>query len=219
MLFSGDRNEPLKVLFLGAHCDDIEIGCGGTILRLAEWYPNLDMRWMILSSNEERRREAQKSAARFGMADPGKDLRIESFRDGYLPYEGAEVKQAIHDQCRDFPPDIVFTHYRNDRHQDHRVVSNITWNAFRNHLVLEYEIPKWDGDLGSPNFFVPLDEVHVERKFSVIEEEYPSQAAKGSFALAAFRGLMAIRGLEAKAAGGYAEAFYSRKLIAGATKS
>ena len=204
---------------MGAHCDDIEIGCGGTIQRLVEWYPNLEMRWMVLSSNEERSAETRKSASRLGIADPNKSVRIESFKDGFLPYEGAELKQAIHDQSCDFEPHIIFTHYRDDRHQDHRTVSDITWNAFRDHLIFEYEIPKWDGDLGAPNFFVPLDDAHVERKLAIIQEEYPSQASKGSFALEAFRGLMAVRGLESKSPGGFAEAFYCRKMVAGASES
>jgi len=219
LLFSNDRSTPLKVLCLGAHCDDIEIGCGGTILRLREWYPKLEIRWLVLSSNEERRAETFASATRFGLVESDKSVHIEAFRDGYLPYEGAEVKQAIHDHRSEFEPDVVFTHYRNDRHQDHRMVSDVTWNAYRDHLILEYEIPKWDGDLGTPNFFVPLDAAHVESKLSILQQEYCSQQMKESFRLEAFRGLMALRGVEAKSTGGYAEAFYSRKLVVGPTES
>jgi LmbE family N-acetylglucosaminyl deacetylase len=215
MLFGAERSAPLKALFLGAHCDDIEIGCGGTILRLREWYPNLEMRWMVFSSTDERRAETQNAAARFGIVDTEEAVRIERFRDGYLPYEGVAVKEAMHRQSQDFAPHVVFTHFREDRHQDHRVVSDLTWNAFRDHLIFEYEIPKWDGDLGCPNFFVPLDPTHVAAKLAIIEEEYPSQATKGSFALEAFRGLMAVRGLESKSRGGYAEAFYCRKFVGG----
>lgn len=219
LLFSNDRSTPLKVLCLGAHCDDIEIGCGGTILRLQEWYPKLEIRWLVLSSNEERRAETRASATRFGLAESDKSVHMEAFRDGYLPYVGAEVKQAIHDYGSEFEPDVVFTHYRNDRHQDHRMVSDVTWNAYRDHLILEYEIPKWDGDLGTPNFFVPLDAAHVENKLTILQQEYNSQRMKESFRLEAFRGLMALRGVEAKSTGGYAEAFYSRKLVVGPTES
>lgn len=217
VLFHPDREVPLRVLFLGAHCDDIEIGCGGTMLRLAEWYPRLEMRWMILSSDEQRRAESLASAVRFGLNDPDEAVCIKDFRDGYLPYEGAGVKQAIHEHRHDFDPHIVFTHFREDRHQDHRLVSELTWNAYRNHLILEYEIPKWEGDLGQPNFFVPLDGRHADVKLTILAEAYPSQATKGSFGLDAFRGLMAVRGLEAKAPGGYAEAFHCRKMVAGGT--
>lgn len=219
LLFSNDRSTPLKVLCLGAHCDDIEIGCGGTILRLQEWYPKLEIRWLVLSSNEERRAETRASATRFGLVESDKSVHMEAFRDGYLPYVGAEVKQAIHDHGSEFEPDVVFTHYRNDRHQDHRMVSDVTWNAYRDHLILEYEIPKWDGDLGTPNFFVPLDAAHVENKLTILQQEYNSQQMKESFRLEAFRGLMALRGVEAKSTGGYAEAFYARKLVVGPTES
>lgn len=205
--------ETLKVTCLGAHCDDIEIGCGGTLLALRKRHPNLELRWLILSSDELRASEARKSAARFGVEDVAKQVQIETFRDGYLPWEGAAVKQAIHDHSRSFEPHIVFTHFRDDRHQDHRLVSDVTWNAYRDHLVLEYEIPKWDGDLGRPNVYMPLEHEEVEAKLEILHEVYASQLEKDWFQPEAFRGLMAVRGVESRAGSGHAEAFHARKLV------
>lgn len=204
---------PLRVLCLGAHCDDIEIGCGGTLLRLREWNPDVEIRWHVFSGEEPRGSETRRSLVHFGVAPTEEGIRIESFRDGYLPWEGARVKEALHSTWPDFVPDLVFTHYRQDRHQDHRLISDLTWNAYRDHLVLEYEIPKWDGDLGSPNLFVPLDVATVERKLSILEGEYASQRDKPAFDLGAFRGLMALRGVESKLPGGFAEAFHVRKIL------
>jgi LmbE family N-acetylglucosaminyl deacetylase len=211
LLFDRDREQPLRVLCLGAHCDDIEIGCGGTLLRLREWYPTLEMRWLVLSSDERRAAETRASAKRFGV-DPA-DVVTLPFRDGFLPYEGAAVKDAVLARRGDFAPDLVFTHYRDDRHQDHRVVSEIAWNLYRDHLILEFEIPKWDGDLGSPGFFVRLEAAHVEQKLAIVEQEYASQHEKHAFDVEAFRGLMALRGVECRAPSGYAEAFHARKVL------
>lgn len=219
LLLARDPSEPVKVTCLGAHCDDIEIGCGGTLLALREQFPHLEMRWLILSSDEVRAGEARASAARFGVEDVSKQVQVETFRDGYLPYEGAAVKQAIHDHRGTFEPDVVFTHYRDDRHQDHRMVSDVTWNAYRDHLVLEYEIPKWDGDVGVPNVFMPLSENQVETKLDILYDTYVSQHEKDWFQPNAFRGLMAVRGVEARAPSGYAEAFHARKLVLASTRS
>ena len=219
MLLGRDASAPLRVTCLGAHCDDIEIGCGGTLLSLRAQFPQLEMRWLILSSNELRAAEARASAERFGVADPAKHVQVESFRDGYLPYEGAAVKQAIHAHRETFEPDLVLTHYRDDRHQDHRMVSDVTWNAYRDHLVLEYEIPKWDGDLGIPNIFMPLRHEEVEAKLSILHDCYASQHEKDWFQPQAFRGLRSVRGVESHAPSGYAEAFHARKLVLAASES
>ncbi len=206
---------PLRVLCLGAHCDDIEIGCGGTLLRIREWHPDADIRWLVLSSDPRRAAETRASAKRFGVDPSEERVVIESFRDGFLPYEGAGPKDAVLRRRGEFDPDVVFTHYRDDRHQDHRIVSEITWNLYRDHLILEYEILKWDGDLGIPNCFVHLDPAHVETKLRVLQEEYASQHEKAAFDVDGFRGLMAVRGVESRAPGGHAEAFHARKIRIG----
>lgn len=213
LLFDRDRERPLRVLCLGAHCDDIEIGCGGTLLRLREWYPGLEIHWLVLSSDERREAETRASARRFGVDPSEERVAIERFRDGFLPYEGAAAKDAVLKRRGDFDPDLVFTHYGGDRHQDHRTVSEIAWNLYRDHMILEFEIPKWDGDLGAPNLFVPLEKSHVEQKLEILEAAYASQRDKAAFDPAAFRGLMVLRGVECRAS--FAEAFYCRKLRLG----
>ncbi len=208
------RSSGLQVACLGAHCDDIEVGCGGTLLRLREWYPGLRVRWLVLTSDETRAAETRASATRFGL-DPA-DVQIERFRDAFLPYEGSAVKEAVVRHRGDFEPDVVFTHHHGDRHQDHRLVSELTWNAYRDHLILEYEVPKWEGDLGTPNLHVPLEPRHADAKLAILEQEYATQRSRASFRIDAFRGLMALRGVESKAPGGMAEAFHARKLLLGA---
>lgn len=204
---------PLRVLCLGAHCDDIEIGCGGTLLRLREARPEVEIRWHVLTSDSERGAETRQSAALFGVdCEDRRAIRIDAFRDGFLPYEGAQVKEAILAGRVDWTPDLVFTHAREDRHQDHRVVSELTWNAYRDHLIFEYEIPKWDGDLGQPNLYVDLDEATVALKLSILDSVYRTQKSKAAFSLDAFRGLMALRGVESRSKSGFAEAFLARKL-------
>jgi len=216
LLFDRERAAPLRVLCLGAHCDDIEIGCGGSLLRLREWYPEVEIRWIVLTGDERRAAETRASAKRFGVEPSDGGVVVEAFRDGFLPYEGAAVKDAVLRRRGDFSPDLVLTHYRNDRHQDHRVVSEIAWNLYRDHLVLEFEIPKWDGDLGVPNLFVPLEASHVEKKLAIVREEYATQHEKQAFDLDAFRGLMSLRGVECRAP--WAEAFHARKLLLSASR-
>jgi LmbE family N-acetylglucosaminyl deacetylase len=203
------------VLCLGAHCDDIEIGCGGTLLRLREADPDVDVRWLILCSTPPRRQEALESAARFLGRPPDKRVCVEEFRDGFLPYEGAAVKERFERLKAEVSPDLILTHYRQDLHQDHRLVSELTWNTFRDHLILEYEIPKWDGDLGAPNAFVHLEESHVARKLEILLEVYGSQQQRSWFSEDTFRALLRLRGVESNAPGRYAEAFYSRKAVLG----
>jgi LmbE family N-acetylglucosaminyl deacetylase len=212
-LFVGSGSlTPRRVLCLGAHCDDIEIGCGGTLLRWLEERPELEVRWVVFSSDARRAAETRASAARFLAREPDKCLQLHEFRDGFLPYHGAEVKQEFERLKGEYAPDVVFTHYRHDLHQDHRLVSELTWNTFRGPLVLEYEIPKWDGDLGQPNAFVPLAERQLAKKIEILLAEYATQRGKSWFEPETFRSLARLRGMEIAAQERYAEAFHARKL-------
>jgi LmbE family N-acetylglucosaminyl deacetylase len=203
--------QPLRrVLAIGAHSDDIEIGCGGTLLRLVREYPGLEVGWLVLSAHGDRVAEARASAAALLRGAGRQEVQVLSFRDGFLPYEGAAVKERF-EEIKAFQPDLVFTHFGRDAHQDHRLVSELTWNTFRNHLILEFEIPKYDGDLGAPNFFVRLDEDVVQEKIVHLQQYFPSQAGKHWFADDLFRSLLRLRGMECNAPGRYAEAFYCRK--------
>jgi LmbE family N-acetylglucosaminyl deacetylase len=273
MLESGllGRGRPLKrVLCLGAHCDDIEIGCGGTLLKLlgaradsdwtgaeddAEGEPesaeagpsgeprplfrpdaavssrsraggpvrtaeppppeasDLEVTWVVFSSNEARAAEARKGAHLFLEGAARRNVVVHGFRDGFLPHHWAEVKDAFERLKRETAPDLIFTHYRHDLHQDHRIVSELTWNTFRDHLILEYEIPKYEGDLGAPNAFTHLDETVARRKAAGILECYRSQAGHSWFTEETFLSLMRIRGVESNAPGRFAEAFHCRKLL------
>jgi len=202
-----------KVLCLGSHCDDIEIGCGGTILRLIENYPNIEFYWVVFSSNSQREPEAYQSANSFLKKAKAKTILIKKFRDGFFPFIGIEIKEFFEQLKQDFNPDIVFTHYRHDLHQDHRLISELTWNSFRNHLILEYEIPKYDGDLGSPNFFVHLDEGICQNKTNYILDSFQSQKEKHWFTEETFLSILRLRGIESNAPGKYAEGFYCRKIV------
>jgi LmbE family N-acetylglucosaminyl deacetylase len=200
------------ILCLGAHSDDIEIGCGGTILTWLQDNPDLEVRWVVLTAPGRRRLEARRSAKLFLEGARQRTITIQRFRESYLPFDGAAVKEFFEDLKKSITPDVIFTHYRHDRHQDHRLVSDLTWNTFRNHLILEYEIPKYDGDLGSPNCFVPLSRTVAARKRRFLATAFPTQAGKHWFSDETFQGLMRLRGMEA-AADGPAEAFYVRKLL------
>jgi LmbE family N-acetylglucosaminyl deacetylase len=203
---------PLQVLCLGAHSDDIEIGCGGTLLALAEAGIRLRVRWVVLNATGARATEARRGAGRFLGRAVDVDLSLAGFRDGFFPFQGAEVKEYLEDHRRTGPqPDVVFTHYRHDRHQDHRLVSDLTWNTYRDHLILEYEIPKWDGDLGVPNAFVPLTAALGRRKIRHLNAVFATQRSKRWFTDDTFMSLMRLRGIECAAPGGLAEAFYLRK--------
>lgn len=206
-----DNNKPLKVLCLGAHCDDIEIGAGGTLLKLMNKYRISEVKWIVFTSNEIRKHEATRSAGRFLEKADNSDIVINSYRDGFLPFMVAEVKDFFESIKQEFQPDIIFTHYRDDRHQDHRLVSDLTWNTWRNHLILEYEIPKYDGDLGIPNFYVPLEESVINLRNSIIIDSFESQRDKHWFDDATFKALPRLRGMESATT--YAEAFYARKVI------
>jgi len=215
LTFSTPPGQPTRILCLGAHADDIEIGCAGTLLRLLGNGHDVEMRWVVFSAPGARRREAQGSARRFLNGATGSRVLVKQFRDGFFPYFGARIKECFESLKRLPPPDLIFTHYHGDRHQDHRLISELTWNTFRNHLVLEYEIPKYDGDLGSPNVFMPLDDATQRRKTRHLWAAFPSQRHKPWFSEDTFAGLMRLRGIECASPGGYAEAFYTRKLILG----
>jgi len=198
-----------RVLAVGCHPDDIEIGCGGTILSLTRARPDLDVTWVVLAANDERAGEARSSAHAFLAGAFATDLRLYEFRDSFLPYAGGALKDVF-EGLKAVAPDLVFTHTRSDLHQDHRLACELTWNTFRDHLILEYEIPKYDGDLGTPNVFVPLSEELAAEKLRLLGEHHTSQTEKHWFDEELFRGLMRIRGMESRAR--YAEAFICRKL-------
>lgn len=210
--FDKRQGAGLEILCLGAHSDDIEIGCGGTILKLLQDYANTTVTWIVFASHGERAAEAQKSALEFLTVKKRKII-IKDFRDGFFPYHGEKIKQYFEQLKRKLSPDLIFTHYRHDLHQDHRLICEVTWNTFREHLILEYEIPKYDGDLGTPNVFVLLDEKTCEKKIDLILRHFQTQRDKRWFSDETFRALMRIRGIESQAAGKYAEAFYGRKII------
>lgn len=210
--FNQRSGSAYRILCLGSHCDDIEIGCGGTILRLIQNYLNTEFYWVVFSSSPQREQEAYKSASIFLSDVKTKRIEVKKFRDGFLPYAGAEVKEVFEQLKQDFSPDIIFTHYRNDLHQDHRLVCDLTWNTFRNHFILEYEIPKYDGDLGNPNFYVHLNESTCQNKARYILENFQSQRGKSWFTEETFLSILRLRGIESNAPNNYAEGFYCRKI-------
>jgi len=204
-----------RILCLGAHPDDIEIGCGGTVLALTEQARNVTVDWVVFSSTPEREREARASADAFLAAAKENTVVVKSFRDGFFPYVGGEIKEEFERLKLACAPDLVLTHYRHDLHQDHRLISELTWNTFRNHLILEYEIPKYDGDLGAPNLFLPLDGSTCRRKIDYILDAFRSQADKPWFSREVFTAILRLRGMEADSPTTYAEGFYCRKAVLG----
>jgi LmbE family N-acetylglucosaminyl deacetylase len=201
-----------RLLLLGAHSDDIEIGCGGTLQVLAETYPGIQIRWTVFSATGERAAETRRAAEL--LLPPGAAIRfdIQTFRESYFPYVGAEIKDHVESIKREFSPDLVFTHAANDKHQDHRLISELTRNAYRDHLILEYEVMKYDGDLTSPNVFVPLRPEQVDKKVRALMEAFQSQRKKHWFTTDAFSSLMRLRGVESNSPSGLAEAFHCNKL-------
>ncbi len=202
-----------KVLCVGAHCDDIEIGCGGTLLSLLETHPVDFVKWIVFASDEERKQEAIASAQAFLENVKEKDISVFDYRDAFLHYSGLEIKERFEAIKNEFDPDLIFTHYRDDRHQDHRILSDFTWNTFRRHFILEYEIPKFDGDLGIPNFFIRLTEEQANKKIQIILDSFKSQAGKHWFDEETFKALLRIRGMESACTTKYAEAFHARKIM------
>jgi LmbE family N-acetylglucosaminyl deacetylase len=206
-------SEPLHILCLGSHSDDIEIGCGGTILRLADQYPGCAFHWVVFSAIGEREAEARRAAELFVGPTSLRGPVLKSFPDGFMPFVGGEVKAVFEELKRAVSPDLIFTHNRKDAHQDHRLLAELTWNTFRNHLILEYEIPKYDGDLGQPSVFVQLPEEVCQKKIGYLMDAFQSQHAKRWFQPETFFSLMRLRGMECNSPSGYAEAFYCRKIV------
>src|SRR6266550_6894689 len=202
-----------RVLCLGAHSDDIEIGIGGTWLKLAEQAPDLEIWWVVFSAKGQRAEEASRSADAFLSGVARKQVKIGSFRESYFPSEWSAIKDWFHEIKSGFDPDVVFTHYRDDRHQDHRVLSDLAWNTFRNHLILEYEILKYDGDIGHPNVFVPVSEQLCTRKIELLMKHFQTQSTRHWFTSDTFEAMHRIRGIECVSPTGRAEAFYCRKMI------
>jgi len=203
---------PLRVLCLGAHSDDIEIGAGGTILHWTESGIPLDVRWVVLSAPGARAQEARTSAEAFLVGAAQREVSLFEFRDGYFPYQ-PELKDCFEDLKRGGTPDVVLTHRRDDAHQDHRQVAQLTWNAFRDHLILEYEIPKWDGDLGRPNVYQPLSQATLDRKIHLLHRHFATQRSKDWFDADTFRSLARLRGMESRAPERAAEAFVVSKAV------
>jgi len=213
LTFCKPADQAYRVLCLGAHSDDIEIGCGGTLLTVLERHDNVVVRWVVFSSNEERACEARRSVDVFLARAREKEVVIKSYRDGFFPFFGGQIKDDFEALKREFLPDLVLTHFRDDRHQDHRLVSDLTWNTFRDHLILEYEIPKYDGDLGQPNLFVPLSEPVCSTKVRNILENFRSQRENRWFDEQTFMAILRLRGMEANSPTRYAEAFFCRKAV------
>lgn len=212
-MFSPNLKHLRRILCLGCHADDIEIGCGGTMLRLLQEHPGIEVCWVVLSGEPERATEARRSADAW-LANAGKrEVICGDFRDRYFPAQWAQVKDFIHGIAAKFAPDLVLTQRRDDAHQDHRVVGEITWHSFRNHWIWEYEIPKYEGDLGQPNVYVALDESICRRKVELLREAFPSQQDKPWFTPDTFWSLLRVRGLECNSPSRFAEGFYARKTL------
>jgi LmbE family N-acetylglucosaminyl deacetylase len=209
----GGTNNALQILALGCHSDDIEIGCGGAILRLGVEHPDCVFHWVVFSAIGVRAAEARHAAAQF--VDPLrlKGPVLKTFPDGFMPFVGADIKPVFEELKRAVSPDLIFTHNRRDAHQDHRLISELTWNTFRSHLILEYEIPKYDGDMGQPSVFLPISLEMCEKKVRLIMDTFRSQCDKHWFQRETFLSLMRLRGMECNSPSGYAEAFYGRKLV------
>ena len=211
-----DLTRVKRLLCLGAHCDDIEIGAGGTILHLAKAHPQIEVKWVVFAGeNPDRVEEARRSAELFlAGTNLRSEIVIHGFRDGFLPFQGELVKETFEELKASFVPDLILTHHDDDRHQDHRLISQLSWNTWRDHMILEYEIMKYDGDLGRPNLFVPLSPDLCRDKITGLLEAFPSQAKRQWFNEEAFWALLRLRGIECNAASRLAEAFFVRKILA-----
>ena len=205
----------LRVLCLGAHSDDIEIGCGGTILRLLHSYKNCEVTWVVFSAKAQRRHEALCSARRFLKDARTRTIIAKGFKESFFPYHGEDIKEFFEQLKKRIAPDLIFTHYRHDLHQDHRAICELTWNTFRHHQILEYEIPKYDGDLGQPNFYVPLTQTLCKKKVQYLMEGFSTQRDRPWFTEDTFYSLLRLRGIESNAPDKYAEGFYGRKIVLG----
>jgi LmbE family N-acetylglucosaminyl deacetylase len=204
---------PARVLAIGAHPDDIEIGCAGTVLKLIEQEVISEFRWVVLSGEGERAEEARRSAEALLDGLRTSEVVVRGFPDGFFPYEGQRIKDFFEELKADFSPDVVFTHQRADLHQDHRLSCELTWNTFRDHLILEYEVPKYDGDMSAPNAFVPIEERLHRRKIDHLMSHFGSQLSKRWFKEELFSSLLRLRGMECNSPSSYAEAFFCRKAV------
>ena len=213
LLLGPAEASPARALAIGAHPDDIEIGCAGTILKLIEDGAVSEIRWVVLSGDGERSQEAGRSAGELLEGVPHSEIVIADFPDGFFPYEGKRIKDFFEGLKADFSPDVVFTHQRGDLHQDHRISCELTWNTFRDHLILEYEVPKYDGDMSAPNTFVPLPERLSRRKIDHLMDHFASQRSKRWFREDLFSGLLRLRGMECNSPSAHAEAFFCRKAV------
>ncbi len=203
---------PLAILCLGAHADDIEIGAGGALLTLLARHPGSQVRWVVFSASHERAAEAQSSARAFLAGAGDSRVDVHDFRDGFFPAESLRLKEQFETLKAETAPDLIFTHVRPDHHQDHRTLAELTANTWRDHLVLGYEIPKYDPDFGNPNLFVPLDPEVASRKTDLLMAHFASQRQRRWFVPETFAALMRVRGLQAAAPSGLAEGFYAVKL-------
>jgi len=204
---------PKSILLIGAHCDDIEIGCGATVLHLAERFPEAHFDWVVFSSTPERAKEAMRSSDIFLADVRSKNVTVQNFRNGYFPYIGCQIKDYFESLKSRTKPDWIFTHHSEDRHQDHRILAELTWNTFRDHLIFEYEVPKYDGGLGTPNCFVPAKQTFSDKKIATLMECFLSETVKPWFNPETFKALLRLRGVECNSSTGLAEAFYCRKLL------
>ncbi len=211
--FPYNATAPLNILCLGAHSDDIEIGCGGAILRLLQDYPGCVLHWVVFSAIGVRAAEAERAAELFAGTSIAAGPLLKTFKDGFMPFAGAEIKTVFEELKRVVSPDLIFTHNRMDSHQDHRLLAELTWNTFRDHFILEYEIPKYDGDMGQPSVFIPFSAELCEQKIQHIMDAFQSQHPKRWFQHETFRSLMRLRGMECNSTSGYAEAFFCRKMV------
>jgi len=213
VLLKPKGDTPFRLLCLGSHCDDIEIGCGGTVRTLIRERKDIEVTWIVFGSTPRRAKEARDCADRFLRGAAKRTVVIKAFRDGFFPFHGTAIKEYFEKIKTTCSPDLVLTHFRDDRHQDHRLISDLTWNTFRNHMILEYEVPKYDGDLGHPNFFVPVDEALCREKYDDIFKSYVSQRDKQWFTEDTLLSLLRLRGIESCSPTRYAEAFYCRKIV------
>jgi len=213
LLIGRPEPAPTRVLAIGAHPDDIEIGCTGTLLKLIEQEAVSDVRWVVLSGDGERADEARRSADALLEGVSRSEVMVRGFSDGFFPYEGQKIKDFFEELKADFSPDVVFTHHRADLHQDHRLSCELTWNTFRDHLILEYEVPKYDGDMSAPNAFVPIEEHLRQRKIDHLMSHFGSQRSKRWFREELFSSLLRLRGMECNSPSSYAEAFFCRKAV------
>jgi LmbE family N-acetylglucosaminyl deacetylase len=204
---------PFRLLCIGAHSDDLEIGCAGAVLTWLGEHPAVEVTWVVLSAEGERGVEARRSAARLLRGAARSRVVLGEFRDGFLPAQYAQAKEFFESLKADVEPDVIVTHYLHDRHQDHRLAAELTWNTWRNHLILEYEIPKFEGDLGQPNTYVPLSARVVHCKVAHLDRHFSSQRSRSWFGQENFLALMRVRGVECRSRSGFAEAFHARKIV------